>query len=180
MKVNWRYGVIGAIAAVIGACGAQAPASSDADEAAAAGAPAEKAAATEVIPGTPAGGLTDWVADIQRGLAELPARVGSAPKEAQQAALDLYIGRQEYIELYYGPGGRRTAGAELGVAVEEAETRFHELMQLLGGATPPDSASVAAAVEALSAQLDRVVAEAKAVGVSLEPPVAPAEPEGAK
>ncbi len=144
-------------------------------EAAAKEAGAEPAA----IPGTPAGGLADWVAEIRRGIADLPARAGAEPGEAQRRALDLYIGRQEYIELYYGPGGRLTSGEALGPAVKEAEARFHELMRMLGAAPAADSARVAAAVEALVAQLDRVVEEARAAGVSLAPSSAgvPPEPE---
>lgn len=166
MRFRLRHGVAAALAAALGACGAQAPEPAAAGKAAA----PVGAGASGVIPGTPAGGLRDWVTDIRRGTADLPARAAVAPGEAQRQALELYIGRQEYIELYYGPGGRRAAGEALGAAVEEAEARFHELLQLLG--TPrPDPSRVSESVAALAAQLERVVVEARAAGVPVDEPV---------
>jgi len=122
----------------------------------------------------PAGGLEDWIADVRRGLERLPAAAAADPAGAQHAALDLYVGRQEYIELFYGPRGRLTAGETLGPAVERAEERFHELLLLLGGSEPPDSAQVRKAVAAVEAEYDRVLEEAVRAGVPLMPASAPA------
>ncbi len=88
---------------------------------------------------------------------------------AQEQALDMYVGRQEYIEMYYGPGGRLGAGSGLGEAVVEAEERFHALMQLLASSEPPTSARVAAVRDSLSAQYDVVLREAARSGVVLDP-----------
>ena len=127
-------------------------------------------AGAESLMGVPAGGLHEWVADIQSGVRTLPATVDEDLSGAQQRAVELYATRQEFIEMFYGPGGRLTSGEVLGPAVLEAEARFHELMQMLGQTPPPDSARVAAAVAALDAQLGRVLDEAETAGVPLVPP----------
>lgn len=169
MHVLWRWRTVGApclaALAMLGCGGGQAPGSAAGaeDEARVAG------AAPMPIPGTPAGGLVDWVAEIRSGLQALPAQAATEPRAAQDRALELYVGRQEYIEIYYGPAGRLSGGGVLGTTVAEAETRFHELMQLLGQTPAPDSARVATAVDALEGQLERVLAEARAAGVPLAP-----------
>src|SRR5688572_1665965 len=88
---------------------------------------------TGLIAGTPPGGLTQWVEEIRAGTSGLPELAITDPAAAQKKALDMYIGRQEYIEMYWGEGGRLTKGSELGIAVKTAEDRFHELMQALPG-----------------------------------------------
>lgn len=114
-------------------------------------------AAAGIIPGTPPGDLDAWVGDIRSGIAPLPAEARSDGGSAQRKALDLYVTRQEYIEMYYGPGGRLNASEPLGAEIELAETRFHELMQLLGK-QPVDAPAVDRAVSALDAQQARVLA----------------------
>lgn len=110
-----------------------------------------------LIPGTPDGDLDTWVADIRRGIATLTDEARTSGGAAQRKALDLYVTRQEYIEMYYGTGGRLNASAVLGTEVEDAETRFHELMKLLG-APAVDVGAVEKAVAALDAQQARVLA----------------------
>jgi hypothetical protein len=123
-----------------------------------------------VIAGTPPGGLEDWVAAIREGLAGLPGVVAADTAGALQRALDLYVGRQEFIELYWGPSGRLSGDAVgLGASVLEAESRFHELLQLLA-APPVDTATVRGKTAELFAQLDRVLVEARQAGVVLIPP----------
>ena len=117
----------------------------------------------------PPGGLADWIQDVRRGLAGLPAQAAADPTAAQRVALDHYVGRQEYIEMFYGANGRLTAGDALGPAVTTAEARFHDLMLLLGGSPPPDSGRVRAAVDALLTAYDRVLQEATRAGVPLDP-----------
>jgi hypothetical protein len=84
-----------------------------------------------LIPGTPAGDLGDWVSDIRRGIALIPEAMRKDAAAAQRAALDLYVTRQEYAEMYYGVDGRLRATDELASAIETAEERFHELLKLL-------------------------------------------------
>ena|SRR5690606_15606592 len=124
--------------------------------------------------GVPPGGLEDWIADIRRGLAALPDRLATDPAAARMAAIELYAGRQEYIEVYYGENGRLTAGEALGPAVEHAEEEFHALMLLLSGEAPPDTAQVRAAIAAIDAAYDRVLEEARRAGVPLTPDAAAA------
>ncbi len=120
------------------------------------------------IEGTPPGDLGTWVADVREVLEGLP---GASVDRAvvQQQVLDMYVGRQEYVEMYYGPGGRLAGSAELGAAVTAAEERFHALMQLLGSSGPPSRARVEEARDALLAQYDVVLREAKRAGVPLDP-----------
>lgn len=122
-----------------------------------------------LIQGTPAGGLATWVEDVRAGLAHLPEEAAEGASAAQQQALDLYIGRQEYIEMYYGAGGRVAGSPELGEAVSAAEERFHELMQLLGGTPAPPAAAVETARDALYSQYDAVLREAERAGVPMDP-----------
>jgi FTR1 family protein len=114
------------------------------------------AATSGFIPGTPEGDLDVWVADIRTGIAPLPTQARADGGAAQRKALDLYVTRQEYIEMYYGPGGRLKASSTLGAEIETAETRFHDLMKLLG-AQPVDAAAVDQAVAALDVQQAKVL-----------------------
>lgn len=124
-----------------------------------------------LVRGTPPGGLRDWVSEIREGVRALPAEAVRDVAGARRRALDLYVTRQEYVEIYYGPGGRLlpAAAVELGAAVKEAEARFHELLQLLNQGPAPDSVQVAAAVERLDAELTRVLAEADSAGAPASP-----------
>lgn len=136
----------------------------------AAAAPGAEAAASDegLLPGTPAGGLTAWIEDIHGGLEDLPAVAARDASAARRQALDLYIGRQEYIELYFGAAGTLAGGAELDAAVDSAEARFHDLMQLVGQA-PVDSVAAAAALGALRDAHERVLELARAHSPALDP-----------
>lgn len=120
-----------------------------------------------LIPGTPEGDLGDWVADIQTGLKEVTTLAASDVPAAQRKALDLYVTRQEYSEMYYGVDGRNRATTELADAIEAAEERFHELMKLL--ATPaPAADQVKSAVNALDEQQSTVAKLWQQSGVTLQ------------
>ncbi len=121
------------------------------------GAAAPAHAQAGLIKGTPAGDLDTWVADIRAGIKPLPEAARGDAAAAGRKALDLYISRQEYIEMYYGTGGRLNASAALGEEVEKAETRFHELMRLFNAPPPVDVTAVEAAVHALDEQQARVL-----------------------
>jgi hypothetical protein len=126
-----------------------------------------------LIAGTPEGDLGDWVKEIRVGIAKVPALVESDPAAAQKAALDMYVTRQEYAEMYYGIDGRIKDSPELSQAVETAEERFHDLMKLLATTTPkPDRVAVESAVDALDAQQKLVAKLWKTSGLSLERAVA--------
>ena len=117
---------------------------------------APQAAPNALIPGTPPGDLDAWVREIRAGIAALPAAVAQDPAAAQRTALDLYVTRQEYLEMYYGVDGRLKQSEELAAAVETAEERFHELLKLF--TTPqPATAPIQAAVDALDQQQAEVV-----------------------
>ena len=119
-----------------------------------------------LIPGTPAGDLADWVKDIRKGLDDIPALTKQNPADAQKKALDLYITRQEYAEMYYGLDGRNKASEELSAAIEAAEQRFHVVMQLLAQKAPAQDA-VETAVDSLDAQQALVAKLWKKSGVKL-------------
>ncbi|HSM34930.1 MAG TPA: FTR1 family protein [Longimicrobiales bacterium] len=149
----------------LGACEAPPPSVDETAEPAG----AQPADAAGRVSGTPDGGLVDWIDDIRAALVELPT---DSPTVARQRVLDVYIGRQEFIELYYGPGGRLAPRAELVATVEEAEARFHTLMQRLGEDPPPQPTEVDSLVNELDAQLDAVIAAAEVDGVPPAPPEA--------
>lgn len=123
------------------------------------------------LAGTPEGGLKDWVADIQAGLEGLSDKARADGKSAQKFAVDLYVGRQEWLERYWGTYGLLTQGVapELGQAVMGAEARFHELLTVLTAETR-QSEKVDAAIAALRAQLGIVLTQAESANVALEPP----------
>jgi len=141
----------------------------------AAQADAQPTADNVVIQGTPAGGMEDWARDIQTGIRDLAAAATRNSQEAQREALDLYVSRQEYLELYWGPAGRLlpAGGEALGQAVLDAETGFHELLTLLT-ASPVDSARVSERVDTVTARLERVLATARTVNATMVPPGNPA------
>ena len=149
---NMRYSLSCGLCAALAAAACQAPAKSDA----VAATRATTAAAVSVpndglIPGTPEGDLGDWVKDIRRGIRTLPAMAATDAGKAQRTAIELYVTRQEYDEMYYGKQGRLHASPELAQAIATAEERFHELMKLLGTSKPTPEA-VKSAVSALDAQ----------------------------
>ncbi|HUP18705.1 MAG TPA: hypothetical protein VM778_01995 [Gemmatimonadota bacterium] len=104
--------------------------------------------------------LATLVSDIRTGVADLPARVASDPAGARQTVVHLYVTRQEEIERRWGPNGSEGRSPELAAAVEEAETRFHHLMEILAATPPADSAAVAEAVAVLDAGQADVLAAA--------------------
>ncbi|MGH7501177.1 MAG: hypothetical protein ACREL7_05400 [Longimicrobiales bacterium] len=166
--------VVGLTVALFGAgCGPGAPAEGEPEDGRAAAATED--GPTALIAGTPPGGLADWVSDIRAGTRGIEAIAAEDPTMAQRTALDLYVGRQEYLEMYYGTNGRLSIGVAeaLGIAVMENEARFHELLQLLA-ATPVDTAAVRVKRDELHAQMDRVLAEAENVTIPLTPPGNPA------
>lgn len=120
-----------------------------------------------LIPGTLPGDLGDWVEQIRSGIATLPAESQKDAPAAQRKAIQLYVSRQEYNEMYYGTEGRiHTNSPELGKAIETAEAHFHTLMRLLG--TPhPARESVQAAVDALDAQQAHVAKLWKKTGAHI-------------
>jgi hypothetical protein len=135
------------------------------------GSAADTTGSVGLVANTPPGGLEDWARDITEGLRDLPNRVATDVSGAQRQALDLYVGRQEYIEMYWGPGRplHPAADARLGEAVLSAEQKFHELLQMLA-VQPTDTARVRSEVDSLAARLNRVIGIAKETGVALTPP----------
>jgi len=138
-----------------------------------AGVPATAPAAPkELAVGTPAGPLNVWIEEVERGVAGLPE---SAPKNAaaaQKRAMDLYLSRQEYIEMYWEEGGRLSTTPALSQAVKDAEQRFHELLAAVAPGEKVDAGKVRRAVNALKAQYDVVLSEARKGNVPLNPTAA--------
>lgn len=130
-----------------------------ADDATAVGPEAGQPPGAAVSPSSPPTASSDsvvaWAEEIRAGIAGLPRQVADDPDGARQRAVELYVTRQERIEQASGPG--TGSAAELAESIHEAEARFHELMQLLGGTPPPDSTAVHLAVERLDARLAEVV-----------------------
>ena len=120
-----------------------------------------------LIPGTPEGDLADWVADIRSGLKEVASLAANDMPGAQRKALDLYVTRQEYAEMYYGVDGRNRASAELADAIETAEEKFHVVMKLLANPAPA-VADVKSAVVALDEQQQLVAKLWQQAGVTLK------------
>lgn len=164
-KMNYKLALILLAAATTAAC--DAPAQQDAIAAGAGSQPSiSMPNKGGLIPGTPDGDLADWVKDIRKGLAEVPALTKTNPAAAQKQALDLYVTRQEYLEMYYGLDGRNQATPELSRAIETAEEKFHVLMQLLAQKGPaPDV--VETAVDSLDDQHALVAKLWKKSGVTL-------------
>ena len=114
-----------------------------------------------LVPGTPPGDLEQWVKDVQVGLDTVEMVLATDREGANRRALNLYTGRQEYMEMYYGVGARMKPTEALSQAVTVAETRFHELITLTGGTPPAAEADVRKAIAAVRAQFEVVLAEAK-------------------
>ncbi len=128
-------------------------------------------APSALAPGTPRGGLRDWIGDVRRGLVPIPEEAVRDWSAAQRAALELYLTRQEYIEMYWGSDGKLTRGTALGPAVKEAETRFHDVLQQLLPGKVIQPAVMRVGIDSLSVQYDRVLAAAQRAGVPLDPHV---------
>ena len=117
--------------------------------------PAADSVSTSTAPAVAPDSVIAWATDIREGIRPLAERVAADPDGARQRAVELYVTRQERIEQAAGPG--TGSPADLAESVHEAEARFHELMQLLGGSPPPDSDAVRTAVDALDARLAKVI-----------------------
>lgn len=125
--------------------------------------------ASGLLKGTPAGGLRDWIADVGTGLRhDVEPLVETSSSKALEHAVALYVTRQEYIEQYYEKGRPLYAGEALATAVKDAETRFHELMEVLQR-QPADAPAVDEAVDRLMAQYGRVLSEAEAANARMSP-----------
>jgi hypothetical protein len=163
-----------AAAIALCACTGGEPAQNESQSPATEEAAAPSATRAQRIPGTPEGGLGQWVSDIRAGLADLPRRATEDAEAAGKLTVDLYVNRQEWLERYWGTYGLLTqdVAPELGRAVMDAEARFHELMILMTGAEAPAEEKVAAALAALNTQLDQVLARASEANVPLDPPAA--------
>ena len=75
----------------------------------------------------PSGDADQWIHEILAELADLPPDDGGAA-----TVVRLYIGRQEYLEILYGPAGLITGDRypELGRRVRTAEQAFHDLIAI--------------------------------------------------
>lgn len=104
-----------------------------------------------LLPGTPAGDEGDWITEIRQGIKAIPAMAEKDAPAAQKRALELYVTRQEYSEMYYGVNGRNKVSDEMGKEIATAEERFHDLLKLLGTKSP-SKGDVTTAVEALDKQ----------------------------
>ena len=173
MTTTTRFSLILAAAAIVaGACTSTdaTPEASEAPDPAPSRAPSA-AGAEGLVAGTPPGGLEDWVSQVAEGMSGVNEQLGSDVQAAQRTALELYVTRQEYIEMYWGAQGRLGgAGTErLSELVLSAEDAFHDLLQKLS-VEPVEGAEVRAITDSINARLGRVVAEAHASGVLLVPP----------
>ena len=133
-----------------------APAQKDAVASTKSAAPAVSVPNNGLIPGTPAGDEGDWIAEIRGGIKSLPAMTKTDPAAAQKKALELYVTRQEYSEMYYGVNGRNKVSVEMGNQIATAEQRFHDLLKILT-AKNPNPAEVSAAVAKLDAEQKKVL-----------------------
>ncbi|MEX2281372.1 MAG: hypothetical protein WEE89_02665 [Gemmatimonadota bacterium] len=115
----------------------------------------------DLVPGTPPGDLEEWIADVQTGLDTATGGSNVDAAAVHRQVLDLYVSRQEYIEMYYGPGGRMSPTPALSEAVKQAEMRFHEVMRLTGSTPPAGQTAIAIAIGDLKAQYRMVLQEAK-------------------
>jgi hypothetical protein len=113
---------------------------------------------SDLVAGTPQGDVEEWIADVRAGM---DAVLSGDPAAVHRRVLDLYVSRQEYIEMYYGPGGRMSPPQGLADAVKLAETRFHEVMRLTGSTPTAAKQELTKAVNELKAQYDTVLAHAK-------------------
>jgi FTR1 family protein len=118
----------------------------------------------------PPGSLLDWLADMRSRVQAIPNLYASDRAKAQAEVLDIYIYRQEYIELYYGDAGKVSRGGELGTAVMEAERMFHDLMLIVGPTSPLDLTHVRSLTDSLDKQLVSVGDLAEKANVPLIPP----------
>ena len=158
-----------AAASLAAGCRGRSAAEADARERPAAVVVPAAAGPLTLAAGTPAGGLRTWTGEVRRGLQGLPALAARDAAAAQKSALELYLTRQEYIEMYWGAAGKLTRGSALGPAVAEAERRFHLILAQIQPGKPADPAALRALIGSLGEQYDRVVATAEQAGAPLDP-----------
>ncbi len=118
----------------------------------------------------PPGSLTDWLSDMRTRVKTIPEKFATDAVVAQQAVMDVYITRQEYVEAYYGAAGVVSKGGQLGDAVMVAETMFHDLMKLVGATPKSDVSKVRVLTDSIDAQLAKVAKLAVDAKVPLTPP----------
>ncbi len=123
------------------------------------------------VEGTPPGGLESWLSEIRSGMPTDGSAMKSQWQVLHRQLLELYVGRQEYVEMYWGPNGRLQGegGLALGQAVLDLETAFHEVLQGIV-AVPLDTTVVLSAAAKVKREADMVWAAAEVSGLSLEPP----------
>ncbi|MGD8277244.1 MAG: hypothetical protein PVH00_04425 [Gemmatimonadota bacterium] len=123
------------------------------------------------VEGTPAGGLESWLSDIASEMPTDGSALTSQWQETHRTLLELYVGRQEFVEMYWGPHGRLQGegGSALGQAVLDLETAFHEVLQGLVS-VPLDTAAVLSAAARVKRQTAVVRDAAKESGLPLIPP----------
>ena len=115
----------------------------------------------DLLAGTPAGDIEEWVAEMRAGLDTVSALVATDRAAAHRKVLGLYLNRQEFLEVYYGLGGRMLPTAGLAQAVDTNEERFHELMRLAEATPPAPESDLKRAIGAVERQLNVVLSEAK-------------------
>lgn len=132
--------------------------------------PPDPMALPEIMPGTPANGYIDWVADLRAGLARVEAdATASEREESLRLMQDLYATRHEYLEHYFGRGGALFVGDGMAEAVARSAAELHDLMRRL--ADPAEDASrLRDTIRAADQALYDVEAEGRAAGLS---PTAP-------
>lgn len=120
----------------------------------------------------PSGGADQWIDEILTELADLPADDGGAA-----TVVRLYIGRQEYLEILYGPAGLITGERypELGRQVRAAEEAFHDLIAISHDEDARTSPRLPIAIEHLSGALRNVRANIRSAGLPLRPNEPPAK-----
>jgi high-affinity iron transporter len=123
--------------------------------------------------------MLDWVAEMRTRVRAVPEMLGRDATAAQREVLDIYIGRQEFLEQYYGPAGTVSAGGPLGDEVILAERMFHDLMGLVGQGSGADVSKVRSLTDSLDKTLTAVARFAVEKGVLLTPPDSNSAPAAA-
>lgn len=120
----------------------------------------------------PPGGADQWIDEILTELASLPPDDGGAA-----TVVRLYLGRQEYLEILYGPAGLITGERypELGRQVRAAEEAFHDLITISNDEDARTSPRLTVAIENLSGALRDVRTNIRSAGLPLRPDEPPAK-----
>jgi len=123
------------------------------------------------VAGTPPGGLESWLADITSGMPADGSELVSSWQALHRRLLELYVGRQEYVEMYWGPNGRLQGegGLALGQAVLDLETAYHEVLQGVVS-VPLDTTAVLESAGKVKREAAAVLEAARVSGLPLAPP----------